>query len=72
MSNRSYVLIPLEEITAEASGALSCPDCVGGLGVHVDLDDGEWEVLAVHSVPCPSTAGEVRRLRLVPPLGGAA
>lgn len=57
-----HILIRVDELLAALEEVEPCPDCAGGRGVHVDLVDGEWTVVAVHSVPCPATAkaGEPR------------
>jgi hypothetical protein len=53
-----HVLIPMEELMLEASGMTPCAACTGGLAVHVkpandEVPDGEWNVVRVHTLPCP-------------------
>jgi len=61
-----FILIDLREILAEADGTEPCPDCRGGLGLHVFTEDGEWSVIRTHAVPCPAAPVPPRpALRLV-------
>ncbi|XTZ16406.1 hypothetical protein ACQSSU_03110 [Micromonospora echinospora] len=48
-------LIRLADILSATADLTPCPDCAGGLGLHVDPADVDvpWEAVVVHSVPCP-------------------
>ncbi|MFG2052682.1 hypothetical protein ACGFI9_01505 [Micromonospora sp. NPDC048930] len=52
-------LIELDELRAALADVEPCPDCAGGLGIHVE-PGGEWNPVAVHNVPCPRTPGRPR------------
>lgn len=58
----AHVMIPVGDLLAELEGRLPCQDCAAGLGVHVE--DGLWEVVQLHSIPCRATAKRTT-LRLV-------
>jgi len=52
------VLIPADAILSELADLTPCPDCLGGLGVHIDTD-GEWAAVVVHDVTCPAIAADL-------------
>lgn len=50
----TYTLINAYELLSALNELTPCPDCVGGLGVHVE-PNGDWDAVVLHSVPCPAT-----------------
>lgn len=63
-----YILLHEDEVLGALDEAESCPDCAGGVGIHVELTTGDIWGVTVHSVPCRHGRPG---LRLVPP-GDAA
>ncbi|MEV0431253.1 hypothetical protein [Micromonospora sp. NPDC050495] len=52
-------LIHLDELLPALADIKPCPDCAGGLGIHIE-PSGEWNPVQVHNVPCPRTTGRPR------------
>lgn len=48
--------IPAEELYGALEDTVPCPDCAGGLGIHVE--DDWWDVVRMHNIPCPVTSGQ--------------
>lgn len=59
-----HLFIRLDDLLAQAEEVERCADCVGGLGVHVDVDPVVWSVVQIHTTPC--VKAPARLLRLMP------
>lgn len=51
----------IQSMLSDIADTTPCPDCAGGLGVHVEFN-GDWTVVRLHDVPCPATAPDLRAL----------
>lgn len=65
MTHARHTLINVDELLVELATTAPCPDCAGGLGVHIEAN-GDWTVLAVHNIPCAGQAGTQRQAGLLP------
>lgn len=56
MGMTDHILLTEADLLGALEEIEPCPDCVGGKGVHVEVESGEWFAVQVHSVPCPHTS----------------